>query len=599
LLAFYTGDLDTALHHLDAIRDLPWFYEALELRGDILFRRAVSLRGRGDQDAARASYEAGRTAYAAAAAVGESAVTVYNALGELESSALAMELYGQGDVRAAFERGIRATTQALVVVPDHYDTLVLEARMRRSMAEHEANYGRGAEGLLSEALGAAQRAIDSSPSRPQARLEVARIYRQWGEIRQNRGDDPTDQLQSAIACAEQIAPEDRDALYFSNLGLVFTIWADYDDQVGESSQDHRDQAIDAYVRALGLADQLSSARINLGINYFMRAARPLAVAPDDDLRRALEALARARSDNPKHVVPHVYIGQIRASMSERARARGEDPATQLTQALEAYDQGLVINDHLPQLHNSKGLALMAQAQDAWDRGDRGRSADPLLDRALEAFERAIELAPEQGFGYDNTAVALIQRARWERARGEDPAVSIRAAQGKLRQALEIAPGYSTFAADLGMSYVVLAEYQLAHDIDPMQNVTTGSSVLLDVLKRNPKDAQAHHYLGAARALVARLHLQKHHGQADEFGAAARSLERAIELAPDNRDYQVALAALFNVWASFQGQTGADPRPLLKRGRDLIDRILVLRPSWSDALEVRAALDLTSHPDAGP
>jgi serine/threonine-protein kinase len=304
--------------------------------------------------------------------------------------------------------------------------------MRRSMAEHEANYGRSVENLLGDALGDARRAIDSAPSRPQARMEVARIYRQWGEIRQNHGDDPADQLQNAIGSAEAIALEDQDALYFSNLGLVFTIWADYDDQVGATSEGHRGQAIDAYAHALKIADQLSSARINLGINYFMRASSTLAVAPDGDLQLALEALTRAQSDNARHVVPYVYIGRIRALMSERARARGEDPVTLWAQALEAYDQGLVINQNLPQLHNGKGIALMAQAQDAWDRG---RSAEPLLDRALDAFDRAIEIAPEQGFGYASAGVALIQRARWQLARGQDPRTSIRAAQLKLRQAL--------------------------------------------------------------------------------------------------------------------------------------------------------------------
>jgi hypothetical protein len=150
-----------------------------------------------------------------------------------------------------------------------------------------------------------------------------------------------------------------------------------------------------------------------------------------------------------------------------------------------------------------------------------------------------------------------------------------------------------------MSYVVLGEYQLEHGSDPTQNLTDGASVLLDVLRTNPRDAQAHHYLGEARALVARVHVQQHRGQANEFETAARSLERAIELAPDNQDYQVAAAALFSVWARFQRQTGADPHPLLKRGVDLIDKILDLRPSWTKALEARAALDLVSNLHTGP
>jgi tetratricopeptide (TPR) repeat protein len=146
---------------------------------------------------------------------------------------------------------------------------------------------------------------------------------------------------------------------------------------------------------------------------------------------------------------------------------------------------------------------------------------------------------------------------------------------------------------------VLGEYELAHGLDPTEDLADGASVLLDVLKTNPKDAQAHHYLGEARALAARLHMQERHGQASEFETAARSLERAIELAPENQDYQVAAAQLFCAWAKFQRQTGADPQPLVKRGVDLIDKILAVRPSWTKALDARAALDLASRPDTVP
>ena len=589
LLAFYTGDaahLDEALQHLDAVRGVPWLYEVLELRGDILFTQARSHRDAGNVDLARTSYEAARQAYGAAARAGESAPSVYRSLAELERSALVVELYSDGDFRGPFERGMDATERALQVIPDDYDALTLRARLRRNMAARDASQGVDVDVLLAKALEDAQRAIAAIPSRVQARTELASIYRQRGEILLSQGRDPRDQLANAIVASKAVSNADQDGMFFNNLGLIYKIRADYEDQIGADSALDRADAILAYTRALGLDEQLIGARINLGINYFMRASRQKPVNPDADLENAIAAFDLAKLHSPKNFVLRFYRGQSYATKAHRTRALGRDPTPLWALALQEYKDGLESNATLPELHNGIGMTRLEQAQYAWDRGG---DPEPLLDLALDAFREAVRLNPTQGLAYGNVGNTLIERASFQRARGEDPSVAIEAAVHELRESLQRLPGDTTDLADLGTAYSLLAGYQLEHGGDPTHALNLARQTLEQSIANNPYNARARHSLGETQALLARLHVERHRKDATDFEAAAKSFREALDLAPERWEFRISFARFCAAWAAFQRDTGLDPQATLTDGSDAIESVLRVDPRLPDALLTRASL----------
>lgn len=585
LVAFYEGKLDRALGQLDAIGGgLPWFYEAPKLRGDILFARALGFRNGGDSARARGDFEAGRRAYAEAAAIGESVPAVYESMGELEYAAMVMELYGHGDVTPPFERALAATAHALAIAPDHYEALVLEAKIRRSLAEHQAIQGVNVEDLLAKALGDAQRAVAVSPARAEARLEVAQIYRQWGDFRSGRHDDPSEQFAQAVSASQAIPPEDRDTTYFFNLGLTHSLWADYQDGSGADSEANRGRAIEAFSRVLQMRDTSSNVWADLGIDSYKRALQPRARDPDGDLQRAITALDRAKAINSQQYVPYLYEGRIYALLAQRARARGRDPGPELERALVEYRGGLAINPALAYLHNDIGGLYQDQANAAWDRGD---DPEPLLRQAESEFRQAIQAAPEQAFGYDNVGEVFVQRAWFQRARGEDPAGNVAAAVKPLHRATELMPKHPTFWADLGTAHAILAGYDLEHGRDPGPSLDLAS----EALERNQNDAQSQLYLGETLGIRARLAAQQGRGRAGDFDAAARAYRKAIELAPDSAAYRIAFGHFHRPWARFLRDTGADPGPTLDEGLKLAEQVLDIRHAWPDALVLRASLTL--------
>jgi serine/threonine-protein kinase len=594
LIAFYETRFDNALEHLDAIGGgLPWFYEAPQLRGDILLATALARRDEGDRDAARRALEAGRQAYAAAGAIGESVPVIYESLGELEHTAQLMELYSGGDVAPPFQRSTAATARALAILPDDYDALVLEARAHRGFAEYRTNHGSPADDLLVKAIEDADRAVAIAPARPEARLELVQLYRQWGEALGSQSQDPSALLAKAVEASDHIATPDRDADYYSGVGLIFQVWADYEDDAGKDAQAHRTRAIDADVRALQLSDKLNGVRINLGINYFERASQPGAQDADGDLQRAIRVLDDARAIDPKHVLPYLYGGLAYDQLAARVHAQGGPADAPLSHALAAYRTGLAINPKLPQLYNGLGLALLTQATMAWDRG---ADPEPALAQAQAAFEQAIAVAPDQGFGFGNLGAARIRRAELQRAQGQDPRAELRAAAVALRIALDRIPDQPQFWAKLGHADAILAARDLATGIDPQPSLDRAAAVLDRALRKNPRSAEALCARGEARATRAERNARRGHGKAGEFTAAAEAFEQAIALAPIDLTYQVALARFCELWARFP-RYERDPGAALRRGHALVDRVLAARPGWPDALIIRALLLLRQAEDA--
>jgi serine/threonine-protein kinase len=588
LVTFYEGRLDEALGHLDAIgAGLPWFYEAPALRGDILLSRAQQRRIRGETEGALADLEAGRRAYAVAAAIGESAPPVYEALGNLEYTALAVQLYGRGDVLPPFARGVEAAARALAAEPERYGALLLDARLRRSLAEHRTDRGEPVDDLLAPARASAEKALASAPGRPDARLELSRIHRQWAEAQLARGQDPRASLGKAAEVGGGIAPADRTYDVEVNAGLIFKLWADHEDEAGLDSGPRRGLAIDAYARAIKLDDRSADVFMNLGINYYERAAQPRSVDPDGDLGRAAAAFARAKAIEPKHVVPCFYEGKLNVLAAQRARARGQDPGPHLGRALAAYREGLALSPALPHLLNGTGSTLLEQARDAWDRGaDPG----PLLSEARASYEEAVAAAPEQGNGYNNVGYALVERARLELAHGDDPSASVGAAVEVLKKGLARVPDFGAPWVNLAGAYAVAAEHALEEGRDPGASLAEAAVAVDHALQGNPSDGEVWLYRASARGAEARYRARKRGGgRAEDFEVAAAAYQKAIDLSPEELPYRLAFGHFCGAWAAWRKEAGLDPGPALERGLSLANRALAARPAWPDARVLRASL----------
>ncbi|RJS24263.1 serine/threonine protein kinase [Corallococcus sp. H22C18031201] len=572
LRAFHEDRPDAALQHLDALGGrLTWLHEAPLLRGDILHARALHRWNAGQREAAREDFEAGRRAYAEAAAIGRSVPAVHRARADLEQDALLMEVSGGGDVLPSYTQGLEAVGHALTANPDDADAHLLASRLHRRFAQQRVSQGSPeAEALLGQAVASARQALALAPTNAVAWHALGSAYWQWSRARQQRNQDPSEQLRASADAFEHVPAPERDFNFHIDRGLVYRVWADHEGAHGDDPSEHRARAIEAFRTALAQASSPAETWINLGTECVKQAADPHAPSPEASLDEASAALSRARELDPSNVVPWFYEGEALVTRARLRRDHGGDARPDLERALALYRHGATLNAHLPQLPNGVGTALFEQAKEAWSRGE---DAAPLVRQSLEAYAQAQDRAPTQGFAAFNAGEVRAWWAAMQLANGDSPVASARDAETSLQQALRALPDLPEAWTQLGRARLLVGAFEQSRGQDAHASLTSATEALQKAVGLNPSLALAWRYLGETQALSG-------HGE-----DALRSVEKAVALEPTGLEHQLASGHVSLIAA----RASRDAAPVLKRGLARVEQALSTRLHWPEAQALRAAL----------
>ncbi len=147
-------------------------------------------------------------------------------------------------------------------------------------------------------------------------------------------------------------------------------------------------------------------------------ARAEAVASTDPLAgKADLALARALAAWPADLDLRVVQGQSREAAALAGESVGVDPRPILRQAIEDYYMVLaqVPGHSMAMCRRALALIALGHAEDA-----RGGPADEVLQRALEACDRALQAGPDVDRVRVNRAIATMLLGDRAARRGEDP-----------------------------------------------------------------------------------------------------------------------------------------------------------------------------------
>ncbi len=597
LLDFHEERIDEALRRLDAEGPgRPWFHEGPLLRGDLLMLRARHRWNQGDTDGARADLAAGREALRAAAATAESLPAVHESLARLEYTELVLELYSRGDILPAYSRGLTAVARMAAVAPDSPEARFREARFHNRLAEFRLNQGADAEAPLDQALAAARAALALAPGHTPSRRELAQGLLRRARALQGRGLEPGPVLRQALEALEPIAEAERDYEFHALRGLLFRVWVDHTEATGGDPAVPLTEAIAAYQRAIALDERLPDAWINLGQAWLKHAGLASTARPEEDLEQARRALERAQALNPRNFVAWFLGGTLEFERATWLRQTGADARPALVTAAAHFQRGLDINPRVAPLHNGQGMAFAEQGREAWERGE---DPEPLLARAQAAYARAVEVAPGQGWGQNNAGEVHAARAGYRLLQGEDPSAEARAAEVEYLRAVALLPGQATPWANLAKVRVQRAAFVLEHGGDPQALLAQAQEALTQAFQRHPDEAQAWFHQGEVHALQARARGQRRAPDTGEaFDRAARAHEKAIQLAPRNADYRLALGHLERERGRWLRASGQDAAPTLQRSLALAEALLAARPTWSEALWLKARLlEALGTPDA--
>lgn len=335
--------------------------------------------------------------------------------------------------------------------------------------------------------------------------EQDRYFRALGELQRYDDESAVDR---ALALLEPLAEDHPDSpLVFSALGRA--LLAKY---IITSDRAWAERGVDVSRRAAELDPDLFEARTSLGEAYLVTGRIPEAI---DSLERSLRL--RRRDANARILLGRatLHSGDIERAEVEFRRAAADRPSWWA-------------------VHNALGAFLLRINQPR---------------EALASFEEALRLAPGNARVLGNMGAAYLYLQDYARAAellGEAAAISptrqiwlnlgtsryhlrqFAEATKAFREAVALAPHDHRLWLSLGESVLWASEPDAAREAFE-KTIALG----LEALKVNPRDSRIHDRLALAYA---------HLGDAQR---SRRHLERAFELAPENRDslYTAAILAI--------------------------------------------------------
>lgn len=325
----------------------------------------------------------------------------------------------------------------------------------------------------------------------------------------------------------------------------------------------------------GLA-QSASADQHLDPELWRSRARLLATAADRAGRRgagqsellaeAQAALERAAAAAPSSPEIANSLGTLSYRQALLAVRQGMDPGPALERAIGALTRAGELATRSAGAHTNLGSALVLQAE-RQAKVDAA-AAQQSLERAVAAFDRALEVDPQRPAFLNNRGNAFLTRAEISIDQGEDPRPALEQAVASYGRALEVRPGYSLAAFNLAWAHRLAADEILHRGGDAREDLARARVAVAASREADPADA-------STAALEARIEVVAMLlGDAAAMARARAAITRGRDLDPTLVDLELAEAELQYAETVLRRQDGAAAEATIKA---IAARSLELRP----------------------
>lgn len=395
-------------------------------------------------------------------------------------------------------------------------------------ADHEAEHGGEPLVHLGHAIDAYLAAIQLDERQADAWINLGSAYRQRASS--PRAPDAEGDLTRAREALER-------ALSLNPTNVVACFHgADVSQQLaqrrrerGEDSGPDLEKALALYRQGLSINPKLPQLHNGLGAALLWRAEQAWEDGGDAEapLAEARKAFEQARDVAPQQAYAYNNLGEVGFFRATYQLARREDPEPNARDAVEGYQKALALQSGDADLWANLARVRNLLATRALEQG---ANPQPELTRAEEAIAHARELNPRLGSAWRYLGEARGVRARWLARHGQAREEDFEEAAKAFQQALELEPRrqeYRLAAADFHRRW---AEWQQQRGTEALPVLKRGLELLEPLLTARPQWARAR----AVRAgvLLALAHTAAPAGQQRAWREQAREdLERALALNP--------------------------------------------------------------------
>ncbi len=330
-----------------------------------------------------------------------------------------------------------------------------------------------------------------------------------------------------------------------------------------SSQDQAlGQAREAFARAIQTlrSDPTSHLGLCRAWNATVEMEADSGSQPVASLARTEEACRLAADIDPTHPSPLIELGFAHTTTAQFSSRRGHDPASDLERAdqlAESARRADAVSYEAATLH---GTSLLIRAEWLYER--TGESAR-LLREAIAVLGRAQELDPHRPDAFHLQGNALLDLMDREKAVGEDPIPTIRAALTAFERALALPEGRTRRTYNsLGVAHSDLGWMQRLRGEDPRESLRRGIEAADQAIAMSPSYVTAFNTRGLAFWELAEYAAATGADPLADYGQAEEAFGRMLRIDPSRMVAHTNLAGVLLGKARWQLLEGVDPASTL-------------------------------------
>lgn len=584
LLAFYEGEYARALQHSEAAyaRNV-WFYEALQLQGDIYKARGDEARNHGAHENATADYRAAGKLYARASRVGESDPSLHIAQANLTLSMIQMNIYSnQQELEAFFTKGLAACDKALQADSANHHAYISKSSLFLRMAEQYDDPKTSQEYVMA-AIESAEKAQALGSTDGDFYSQMGRAYYILATDLVDRGQDPSESYEKSYQAYMHAINTQPTYRNYNRMGSLLASKTFYQNLNGQVSDQTWRESNEYYTLARQANPTKMGAPYNQGVLNYTQGHYELlrGVDPSESIDRAIEAHNFALSINAQTTNIHTALGDTYLLQGEYLLSLRKDPQVAAQKAIRAFEKSIEINGDFSRAHQGLGETYGLLTRSAFYAGGNYKTQEA---KALEHLEKSSALAPTSYRPYLVTGENYLFTARLKMLSGTTPMESLRQALANLEKARSLNPNNIVVASNLARTYALVAEYERQKGANPTNSIIKCLSAAEKASQVDPTDHRP--YLAKSEAYLTQASYQDTSRDASDLFAKAR--EALAMTMTHSRSNDVYLSAarerlIYNAW-------------LLKKGSALeadrmepLNKLLASAPNHEEALLLKSLM----------